>query len=75
MDILIFLIVLPFVYITIVDCCLLFTTPKAAQKTWIMRDFKNLKSGDKPVLQTCNNNDNSSSGDYPESVVLESSAK
>ena len=38
-----------------------------------MRDFKNIKSGDKWVLNTCNNDDHSSSGNYPESVVLESS--
>ena len=40
-----------------------------------MRHFKNLKLGDKSVLNTINNNDNSCSGDYPESVVLESPAK
>ena len=40
-----------------------------------MKDFENLKSGDKLVLNTCNYNDNSSTGDYPESVVLEYSAK
>ena len=39
-----------------------------------MGDFENLKSEGKLVLNTCNNNDQSSSGDYPESVVLESSA-
>ena len=36
-----------------------------------MGDFKTLKSEHKPVLNTCNNNGNSSSGDYPESVILE----
>ena len=41
----------------------------------VMRDFENLKSGDKPVPHICNNNHNSSSGDHPGSVVLESSAK
>ena len=40
-----------------------------------MRYFDNLKSGEKLVLNTSNNNDNSSSGDYPETAVLESSAK
>ena len=38
--------------------------------TYRMRDFKNLKSLDKPVRKACNNNDNYSSGDYSESVVL-----
>ena len=37
-----------------------------------MRGFK---SGGNVVLNTCNNNDNSSSDEYPESVVLESSAE
>ena len=40
-----------------------------------MRDFQNLKSADKPDLNPCNNSDNSFSGDYLESVVLESCAK
>ena len=40
-----------------------------------MRDFKNLKSEGNAVLNTCNNNDNSSDDDYSESVVRESSAK
>ena len=42
---------------------------------WVMRHFENLKSGSKPVLNTCNKNDNSPSGDYGESVVLEYSVK
>ena len=37
-----------------------------------MRDFENLKSKDKPVLNNANNKNNPFSGDYPESVVLES---
>ena len=44
----------------------------------IIRYVENLKSCGKPELNTCNNNDNSSSdhhSDYPDSVVLESSAK
>ena len=37
-----------------------------------MGDFENIKSKDKVVL---NNANNPPSGDYPESVVLENSAK
>ena len=36
-----------------------------------MRDFKNIKSGDKLLLNVCNDNDNSCSGVHAESVVLE----
>ena len=39
-----------------------------------MGDFENIKSKDKPGLNNANNKDNPSSGDYPESVVLETSA-
>ena len=42
---------------------------------YIMRDFENIKSQDKLVLYNANNNDDSSNGANPESVVLESSAK
>ena len=35
-----------------------------------MRHFENLKSEGKLVLNRCNNNDNSSSGDYLESAVF-----
>ena len=38
-----------------------------------MRDLENLKSGGKPVLNTCNNDDDSSSGYYPQSMGLKSS--
>ena len=40
-----------------------------------MGDFENIKSKDKPVINNAKNKDDPSSGDYPESVVLESSAK
>ena len=40
-----------------------------------MGDFENIKSKDKLVLNNANNKNNPSSGDYPESAVLESSAK
>ena len=40
-----------------------------------MRHFDKLKSRVNVVLNTCNNNDNSPSGDYPESVLLESFSK
>ena len=36
----------------------------------IMRDFKNLKSGGKLLLNICNNNGDSSSGDYLEEWFL-----
>ena len=36
-----------------------------------MRDFENLKSGGKPVLITCNNNDNPSSGDFRSQWLLD----
>ena len=37
-----------------------------------MTDFENIKSENKPVQNNANNKDNPYSGDYPESVVLES---
>ena len=37
----------------------------------IMKDFEKLMSGNKPVLNTCKHYDNSSTGDYPESVVVD----
>ena len=40
-----------------------------------LRNFENIKSKDKPVLNNANSKDSPSSGDYPESVVLESPAK
>ena len=40
-----------------------------------MRDFENIKSKEKLVLNNATNKDSPSSGDYPESVILESSAK
>ena len=40
-----------------------------------VRDFKNLKSGGNVVLNTCNNNDNSSGDDYPDAMFLECSGK
>ena len=38
-----------------------------------MKDLEHLKAGDKLVLNTGHNNDNASSGDYPGSVIPESS--
>ena len=38
-------------------------------------ELEKLKSGGKPVINTCSNTDIYSSGDYPESVPFESSAK
>ena len=40
-----------------------------------MRYLENRTSQDKLILNTCTNNDISSSDDYPESVVVQSSAK
>ena len=40
-----------------------------------MKYFENLKAGGNEVLNTINNSVNSSSHDFPESVVLEYSAK
>ena len=45
------------------------------QKKVRMQDSENLKSGDNVEWNTFNNDDNSSSDDYHESIILESSAK
>ena len=47
------------------ECCMLIIIACPTER---------LKSGGKPVLNTCDSNDNSTC-DYPESVVLKSSAK